>query len=149
MFDPNEIDPQRFCKLGQVWEIDSNLSEFPRLVPEFTQGQIFCRVTGRQDKHNGCVLSVEVRGQVELTCQRCLGPLTHALAIASDVTLARNEADLERRSADSESGANVILAGAKLSLIELIEDEVLLGLPLAPMHAPGVCVIPAVIFKGV
>ena len=149
MFNPNEIDPQRFCKLGQVWEIDSNLSEFPRLVPEFTQGQIFCRVTGREDKHKGYVLSVAVWGQVELICQRCLGSLTHALEIASDVVLARDEADLERRGADSEIGANVILAGAKLSLIELIEDEILLGLPLAPMHPPGVCAIPAVNLKGV
>ena len=144
-FDPAEIDPLRFCKLAQAWEVDSNLSEFPRLVSEFTQGQLFCRVTGRTDRHKGCVLSVEIRGEVELTCQRCLGGLTHEIAIACDVALARDEAELERRSADAESSVEVILAGAKLSLIDLIEDEVLLGLPLAPKHAPGVCVIPAVI----
>ena len=144
-FDPKEIDPLRFCKLAQAWEVDSNLSEFPRLVPEFIQGQLFCRVTGRTDKHKGCVLKVEIHGEVDLTCQRCLGALTHEIAIECDVVLARDEADLERRSADGESGVETILAGAKLSLIELIEDEVLLGLPLAPKHALGVCVIPAVI----
>lgn len=149
MFDPNEIDPLRFCKLAQTWEVNSNLSEFPRLVPEFIQGQLFCRVAGSTDSHRGCVLRVKVSGEVELTCQRCLGPLTHKLIIACDIYLARNEAELERRNADSESGVDAILIGAKLSLIELIEDEVLLGLPLAPMHAPEVCVIPAVITKGV
>ncbi len=30
-----------------------------------------------------------------------------------------------------------------MSLIELIEDEVLLGLPLSPMHEPGECTLPA------
>jgi len=144
-FDPNEIDPLRFCKMAQVWEVSADLSEFPRLRPEFTQGQLHCRVTGRADKHKGCVLYVEITGEVEATCQRCLGRLTQEIAIASDVYLARDEAELERRNADSDSSMDAILMSAKLSLIELIEDEVLLGLPLAPMHAPGVCVIPAVV----
>ena len=145
MFDPKEIDPLRFCKLAQTWEVNSNLSEFPRLLPEFMQGQLFCRVTGRTDKHKGCVLHVEISGEVDTTCQRCLGRLTQEVSIAGDVYLARDEAELERRNAGSDSNMDTILMSAKLSLIELIEDEVLLGLPLAPMHAPGVCVIPAVI----
>ena len=142
MFDPNEIDPLRFCKLAQAWELDSYLSEFPRLAAEFSGGRLSCRVTGSLDRHKGYVLRVEVSGEVELTCQRCLGEMTQTLAITCDVTLARDEAELERRNVNSETGVDVILASAKLSLIELIEDEVLLGLPLAPMHAPGVCVIP-------
>ena len=145
MFDPNEIDPQRFCKLAQTWEVDASLSQFPRLVPEFTHGQLFCRISGRTDQHSGCVLRVEIRGEVGLTCQRCLSGLTHEVAIACDVYLAANEAELERRSSEVESGADVILRSAKMSLVELIEEEVLLGLPLAPMHPPGVCVMPAVI----
>ena len=145
MFDPNEIDPLRFCKLAQTWEVDASLSEFPRLVPEFTHGQLFCRISGRTDQHSGCVLRVEIRGEVGLTCQRCLSGLTHEVAIACDVYLAANEAELERRSSEVESGADVILRSAKMSLVELIEEEVLLGLPLAPMHPPGVCVMPAVI----
>ena len=149
MFDPNEIDPLRFCKLAQAWEVDSNLSEFPRLAAEFSGGRLSCRVTGSLDRHKGYVLRVEVSGEVELTCQRCLGEMTQTLAITCDVTLARDEAELERRNVNSETAVDVILASAKLSLIELIEDEVLLGLPLAPMHAPGVCVIPAVNIKGV
>jgi len=144
-FDPKEIDPQRFCKMAQVWEVNADLSEFPRLLPEFTQGQLQCRVTGRTDKHYGCVLRLEISGEVETTCQRCLGRLAQEVTIASDISLARDEAELERRAADSDAGMDAILMSAKLSLIELIEDEVLLGLPLAPMHAPGVCVIPTVI----
>jgi len=144
-FDPKEIDPLRFCKIAQVWEVDAGLSEFPRLLPEFTQGQLHCRVTGRTDKHYGCVLRLEISGEVETTCQRCLGRLAQEVTIASDISLARDEAELERRAADSDTGMDTILMSPKLSLIELIEDEVLLGLPLAPMHAPGVCVIPTVI----
>ena len=144
-FDPKEIDPLRFCKMAQVWEVNASLSEFQRLLPELTQGQLHCRVTGRIDKHYGCVLRLEISGEIETTCQRCLGRLAQDVTIASEISLARDEAELERRAADSDTGMDTILMSAKLSLIELIEDEVLLGLPLAPMHAPGVCVIPAVI----
>lgn len=144
-FDPKEIDPLRFCKMTQVWEINGSLSEFPRLFAEFAQGQLHCRVTGRTDKHYGCILRLEITGEVETTCQRCLGRLTQEVTIANDISLARDEAELERRNADHGTDMDTILMSAKLSLIELIEDEVLLGLPLAPMHAPGVCVIPTVI----
>lgn len=144
-FDPKEIDPLRFCKMTQVWEIDASLSEFPRLLPDLSQGQLHCRVTGRTDKHYGCVLRLEISGEVETTCQRCLGRLAQEVAIDREISLARDEAELERREADSDAGMDTILMSAKLSLIELIEDEILLGLPLAPMHAPGVCVIPTVI----
>lgn len=130
--------------MTQVWEIDASLSEFPRLLPDLSQGQFHCRVTGRTDKHYGCVLRLEISGEVETTCQRCLGRLAQEVAIDREISLARDEAELDRREADRDAGMDTILMSAKLSLIELIEDEVLLGLPLAPMHAPGVCVIPTV-----
>ena len=131
--------------MTQAWEIRGSLSEFPRLLAEFAEGQLHCRVTGRTDRHYGCILRLEITGEVETTCQRCLGSLTQAVTIANDISLARDEAELERRDADSDADMDTILMSAKFSLIELIEDEVLLGLPLAPMHAPGVCVIPTVI----
>ena len=143
MFEPTGIDPLRFCKLAQVWDVDSNLSEFPRLAHEFTQGQLVCRVAGRLDRQGGCVLHLEIRGEVDLTCQRCLRSLAHTVEIERDVYLARNETELERLDTDPDLSGDVILMGGRLSLIELIEDEVLLGLPLTPMHAPDVCVIPA------
>lgn len=144
-FDPKEIDPLRFCKMTQAWEIHGGLSEFPRLFAEFAEGKLHCRITGRIDKHDGCILRLEITGEVETTCQRCLGSLMQEINIANDISLARDEAELERRDADHDADMDTILMSTKLSLIELIEDEVLLGLPLAPMHAPGVCVIPTVI----
>jgi uncharacterized protein len=142
MFEPTEIDPLRFCRLAQHWETGSGLAGFPRLNDEFTQGELYCRVRGRIDRHAGCVLHVEVRGELDLTCQRCLGTMTQEISIERDIFLARDEAELARRDADPDASGDVILLTPKMSLVELVEDEVLLGLPLTPMHAPGVCVIP-------
>ncbi len=53
------------------------------------------------------------------------------------VYLARTEVEMERLEALPDSDA--ILVGETLNLIDVVEDEVLLGLPLAPMHAVGEC----------
>jgi uncharacterized protein len=114
MLQPVEIDPRRF-----------------------TQGALFCRVTGRADQLGSLSLALTVHGQVELTCQRCLGGMQHTVEIDRMVYLARSETELDRLDALPDSDA--ILVGETLGLVELVEDEVLLGLPLAPMHAEGQC----------
>ncbi len=63
--------------------------------------------------------------------------MPYAVAVERTLYLARNEAELERLDALPDSDA--IQPGERLSLVELVEDEVLLSLPLAPMHAEGEC----------
>lgn len=137
MLQPVEVDPRRFCRDSQSWETRSDVSAFPRLAHEFTQGALFCRVVGRTDQRGGLSLRLTIRGEVELTCQRCLGGLQQAVEIERVLHLARNETELERLDALPDSDA--ILVGETLSLIDLVEDEVLLSLPLAAMHAEGEC----------
>ena len=134
---PVEIDPRRFCRGKQSWEIQSDVSAFPRLAHEFTQGELFCRVDGAADAQGGLTLHLTIRGTVGLTCQRCLGGMQHAVEIERMLYLARNETEMERLDALPDSDA--ILAGETIDLVALVEDEVLLSLPLAAMHAEGEC----------
>jgi uncharacterized protein len=140
MLPPIEVDPWRFCKDAQSWETRSDVAAFPRLAHEFTQGTLFCRVVGRMDQRGSLSLRLTVSGEVELTCQRCLGSMPYTVEVERTLYLARNEAELERLDALPDSDA--IQPGETLSLVELIEDEVLLSLPLATMHAEGECPVP-------
>ena len=137
MLPPVEVDPWRFCREAQSWESRSEVAAFPRLAHEFTQGTLFCRVVGRKDQRGSLSLQLSVSGEVGLTCQRCLGSMPYTVEVARTLYLARNEAELERLDALPDSDA--IQAGETLSLVEMIEDEVLLSLPLAAMHAVGEC----------
>jgi uncharacterized protein len=137
MMQPVEVDPQRFCRDKQSWETRSDVSAFPRLALEFTQGELFCRVTGEADSRGGLALRLSIDGEVGLTCQRCLREMRHVVRIGHTLHLARNETELERLDALPDSDA--ILAGEAIDLVALIEDEVLLSLPLAAMHAEGEC----------
>jgi uncharacterized protein len=137
MLQPVEVDPRRFCRDSKSWETQSAVSEFPRLAHEFTQGALICRVDGQSDQRGGMSLRLVIRGEVGLTCQRCLGSLEHPVDIQRTLHLARNETELERL--DASPDADAILVGEALDLVDLVEDEVLLSLPLAAMHAEGEC----------
>lgn len=137
MLPPVEVDPWRFCRDAQSWETRSEVAAFPRLAHEFTQGALFCRVVGRVDQRGSLSLQLTVNGDVQLTCQRCLGSMPYQVEVERTLYLARNEAEMERLDALPDSDA--IQAGEILSLVDLVEDEVLLSLPLATMHAEGEC----------
>jgi uncharacterized protein len=140
MLPPVEVDPWRFCRDAQSWETRSEVAAFPRLAHEFTQGTLFCRVIGRVDQRGSLSLQLAVSGEVQLTCQRCLGSMPYTVDVERTLYLARNEAEMERLDALPDSDA--IQAGETLSLVDLVEDEVLLSLPLATMHAEGECPVP-------
>jgi uncharacterized protein len=137
MLQAVEVDPWRFCRDAQSWEIQSDVAAFPRLAHEFTQGTLFCRVVGRTDQRGSLSLRVSISGEARLTCQRCLGEMPYRVEVERTLYLARNEAEMERLDALPDSDA--IQPGESLSLVELVEDEVLLSLPFAPMHAEGEC----------
>lgn len=140
ILQPIEVDPWRFCRDGQSWETRSEVAAFPRLAHEFTQGTLFCRVVGQVDQRGSLSLQLAVSGEVELPCQRCLGNMPYKVDVERTLYLARNEAEMERLDALPDSDA--IQAGETLNLVDLVEDEVLLSLPLATMHAEGECPVP-------
>jgi len=63
--------------------------------------------------------------------------MTLPLSVARTIRLARNDAELERFDTDPDYDA--IPLEPKLDPVALIEDEVLLSLPLAAMHEQGQC----------
>jgi uncharacterized protein len=73
-----------------------------------------------------------IRTQVEMTCGRCLKPLTIELVAQPRFTV------LQPGEAEPEEGETLIVE-CPLSLIELVEDELLLAMPMIPGHAEGEC----------
>lgn len=73
-----------------------------------------------------------IRTQVEMVCQRCLKPLkTEVVAQPFFALLQAGEAEPE------EGEALVVEAPPSLSV--LVEDELLLAMPMIPAHAEGEC----------
>ena len=80
-------------------------------------------------------LTLQAQAPVWLTCQRCLQPMSAPLALDRRLRFVQDEAQAEALDADSDD--DVLALSRWMSLRELVEDELLLGLPLVPRH--GVC----------
>lgn len=76
---------------------------------------------------------------VWLACQRCLAPLRLDLAVEQPIRFVRGEAQAE--ALDAESDHDVLALVPVIDLRQLIEDELLLALPIVPRH--DACPTPA------
>lgn len=77
-------------------------------------------------------LHLQASAPVWLTCQRCLQPFTVPLAIDRRLRFVRGEAAAEALDAEIED--DVLALSKALDLRELVEDELLLDLPIVPRH---------------
>jgi len=78
---------------------------------------------------------LHVRGNcsLQLECQRCLRAADVAVAFERDFRFVANEALAELE--DEESEEDVLVFARQFDLMELVEDELLMAMPLVPMHA--------------
>lgn len=77
-------------------------------------------------------LHLEVSARLHLECQRCLRPVETLLQVEQSLRFVAGEAQAAALDADSEH--DVLALERSLDLRELIEDELLLVLPLVPRH---------------
>lgn len=79
-----------------------------------------------------------IRGAVYLQCQRCLGDLFLEMKNSSTIIFVESEDKLPLIEDEDESVDYVILPES-LDLMALIEEEIILALPLVPRHPEGEC----------
>jgi uncharacterized protein len=89
-------------------------------------------------------LHVRASSSAVLLCQRCLEPMRHTLEVDRSILFADNEDEAERL--DEEIEEDVLALPVRLDASALIEDELILALPLVPRHES--CVAPAVRADG-
>jgi uncharacterized protein len=149
MFQRLSVNAAQFAAAKQLWQGSAPLRAFERLAQETLDPDalLHYRIEGGKDKTGHARLTCRVEGQVKIACQRCLGPIEHTIAADKVFYPAEGPAraeQLERELAvEASQDVEVIETGRMLDLATLIEDEVLLGLPLIPMHAEGTCSPPA------
>lgn len=77
-------------------------------------------------------LELAVDANLPLQCQRCLEPLSWPLHVRRSIGFVDGEATAERLDEDSEE--DILPLPPRLDLAALIEDELILALPLIAMH---------------
>jgi uncharacterized protein len=137
--NPSHLDVAAFAKAQVRLEGDTPLVQFDRLTEdcagELTSNVMWAAQGATEPKAGGkdeVWLHLEAHAHVPLTCQRCMKPVSVALEIAQDF---RFVADEETAMAeDDDSDEDLLVLSDALDLMALIEDELLMALPLVPMH---------------
>ena len=134
------VDVVAFTRQGATLQGDWPLAEMPRLLasiksaPEAAparweaQGSQVPVIGGEAE----IWLHLQGTATVELQCQRCLQGVVEAVTVDRRFRFVRDEAAAARL--DEESEDDVLVMPQRLDLMELLEDEFILALPLVPMH---------------
>lgn len=125
------IDGLQFARGAESLEGRLDLSQLPRLAGMkcSTEGLVY-EVRGRSDAESRSWLRILVSGSLVLVCQRCLGPLAFSIALDNELLLAWSEREI----AEADDDIDRVLAGNAMPVGELVEDEVILALPMVSRH---------------
>jgi len=132
-------DPLGFARAAGQHHGQLAVSALPRLQDQLAgnAGELKYRVRGGMDPLSRPQLELEITGALHLACAVCVKPLEYALALRTRVLMALPGAVLPDN--DDPETPEWIEVGQELNLHELVEDEILLGLPLSVRHPQGQC----------
>ena len=133
-----QIVPSDFCKTRETLEGTVPVSGLERLasVCADTAGEVVWKVVGSLDIHQRPRLLLGVSGDLRLVCQRCLDVMPFRLdtETAVIVTFSEAEADEVESALEDDDRTEVVVSDGKVDVMDLIEDEALLALPLSSRH---------------
>ena len=107
------------------------LAQLPRVAAQLADkaGELQVELEAGKDAAGRASLRGTIRGELSLTCQRGLHPFPWACQVESNLQLVGSEADEEKVMTEAEA---YLVVDDQLPLRDLVEDEVLLALPMMP-----------------
>ena len=137
------IHLDRITTKPQVWEGRFAPSELERLEDSLAgpHGELRFRITAGLDRQRRKVVSCIIEGFVFLTCQTSLEDFRHDVSISDRLVLVASEAELPPIEGESDA-EDYLVADEPLDIRDLVEDAVLLSLPMVP-RKPGLGDAPA------
>ena len=136
----DHLDVAAFAKAGAVLEGTDPLSAFERLAQEAQAPvdgmSVAWYAEGEHEQEVGgpghLWMHIEADAQVPMICQRCLGVARIDLQVDRSFRFVKDEATAE--ALDDEAEEDLLAISKDLNVRELLEDELLMALPLVPMH---------------
>jgi uncharacterized protein len=143
MNDPAIIDSAAFARESGKLHGTIGLAQLSRLRDlVFDQsGQLDYVLTGFVSSKKKPSLQLGISGKLVLSCHRCLGPVEWHCESKRDFELVPASQSLSDPAEEAQDVVQ-ILADPKLDVIGLIEDEIILGIPMAVRHESGSCSAP-------
>jgi uncharacterized protein len=124
------------------------IESFTRLMQEIPQGQhhdsvnidweCLSWVDVLPTGHEQYRLKIQAKTTIPLVCQRCLDDYLQNVEVNSQFVLLNTQAEVDDFPLENDD-EDALLNSYEFNLFELIEDELLLSLPIVPKHADQEC----------
>lgn len=124
-----------FAREGRVLEGTLAVSALERLHDLLAEvsGEVVFRLEGFKGANGELMLHLEVSGVLPLACQRCLKSVAFDLDVDNLLQLVPEGAELSQEELEDDT-RDFLPVARELNVVDLVEDEILLTLPVAPRH---------------
>lgn len=135
---PQFIRLSRLAEGGERVQGEVRLAEFGRLPDGVLNrdATLTYRLGFYRDESGACVVEAEIDTNLIMDCQRCLQPVTVAVHQRTLLAITKITEKIQALDARYEPFA---LADDELSIMQLLEDELLLATPFSPLHPEAEC----------
>lgn len=132
---PDRVDVAREVQARRIYQGELPLASLRRLAPGLAGpgGVVRYRVAFGRDELGFACLDLKIEADLPLVCQRTLEEFVLPVSIAQRLGVIAREADEGRLPAGCEP---LLATDGQVSIAEVIEDELILELPVVPLR-PG------------
>lgn len=138
---PLFIDPIKSAQQRLDYEGIYLKDKFTRLNDSVSQlnSDILCHLSFYYDERKIVVMKIKAELSLDLTCQRCFKDFTTTIDIENLISPVKNDSQV--LALPEYYDPAIINEFGELDLISIIEDEIILALPLSPLHDSQDCEI--------
>ncbi len=135
---PKQIDPFQLAVKDTTLEGDLPLSEMLRLKDFLCEkdGVVGIHLEFSRNAQGQAFMKGRIKTCFKVICQRCSAPMSLTLDISVNDRLVRSDKEAERL---PERYEPLIVDSELMSLSSLVEEEILLSIPIVPKHSIEEC----------
>lgn len=119
-----------------------SVSSLTRLRSDLSDdlGALTYQVVGRVGEKTNLFIDIAIDGAMNMVCQRCLEPVSQLISVSNTLQLVESEEQMDNEEDElaailaGDDSPEKIVGSKEFNVFDLLEDEVILSLPMSVMH---------------
>lgn len=138
--DLDQFDLEKLIRTADVVRGVMPLADITELADRVVSrvGGVGWSLSARRDQQDRIHLRIGLDAVLDVQCQRCLGPMQHAVDHQWSLLVVRDESALPELE-DEQDDVDTIVVPGMLDVGRLVIEELLLVLPMMPRHETQDC----------
>lgn len=135
---PKYFDPRKYANHESAFEGRVPLNQFKELcaVLASDEGDVFIHLDFRVDEDRRYIATGSIRAEVQLICQRCMEATPYELEVDLSLGFVYDEDHAKNLPKEYDP---VVMTDGEVILADMVEQEIILALPIVAYHEESGC----------